>query len=399
MNLSFNKRYFDGEVSHGFISLFTGKTIVFIASGLLGLFLPIFLYNLFKENFRLVVLYYGLGYLFYGFLMVWGARLLSRFGFRRSLRYSVFLGALFYLIFYFVNDNNFIYLIPLSVLVIVFFRLLYWIPYHVDFAKFTDSKNRAREISILFAASLVISIIIPVLAGFIITRFGYDALFIMVIILFLVSGIPYLTIPRTQEKFEWSFKKTFNYFFSKQKRKMILAYMAEGAENVVGLIVWPIFIFQLLNRNYLEVGVVSTLIVGVTVLMQLFLGKYIDKNKKERILHIGSALYSLGWVFKIFIATAFQIFIVGTYHNLAKIFITTPFEALTYDIAADNGHYVDEFTVLREMAVQLGKVLMVIFVIIVSFFAAIQWTFVLAAVAALLLNLLRAKDAQLLPRV
>ncbi len=169
----------------------------------------------------------------------------------------------------------------------------------------------------------------------------------------------------------------------------MLAYMADGAESVIGLIIWPIFIYQLLKGSYFQVGAISTLIIGITAIFQLFLGKFIDSGvKKEKVLKWGSIFYSLGWIIKVFIATAFHIFVVGVYHNVTRIFMRTPFDTLTYEIAADGGHYVDELTVLREMAIQFGKVLMIILVIIASFYLPIQWLFILAALAAILFNLL-----------
>ena len=391
-------RYFDDKISHGFVSLYTGKMIVMIGTGLLGIFLPIFLFNLFDKNFQLTILYFGTGYILYALFVAFGTGFLNKFGFRRALRISAFLGALFYAIFYFISQENFIYLLPFSLLVLTVFRIFYWIPYHVDFAKFTDKKNRGREVSAISATRNVIGVFVPLVAGFIISRFNFDVLFIIVIILYLISFIPYLTIPHTKEKFSWSYLETWKQFFSKKRRETILAFMADGAEEVVGFIVWPIFIFQLLNGDYFKVGAISTLIIGVVIVLQLALGKYIDvKKQKEKILYWGSALYSLGWIIKIFIVTAFQLFVVGAYHSLARIFTRTPFDALTYEIAADEGHYVDEFTVLHEMAIQTGKFLMAGMIIIVSLFFVIQWTFILAAAAVIFLNLLRAKNKETIP--
>lgn len=390
---SLGKRYFNKSLSKGFVRLYTGKTIVMIASAMLGVFLPIFLYNLFDKNFQLVMLYYGLAALFYGLAVSFGTRFLNKFGFRNALRTSVVLGIVFYIIFYFIDQNNLKYLIPFSLLVIVFYRFLYWLPYHVDFAKFTNKKTRGRQVSIIEATRSTLGVFIPLIAGIIVSYFDFDVLFIIAIILYLASGIPYLTIPRTREKFVWTIKETWKQFFSKKRRKTILAYMADGSENVIGITVWPIFIYQLLDGNYFKVGAISTLIIAISVIAQLFLGKYIDlKAKKEKVLRWGSFLYSFGWLIKIFITTAFQIFVVGAYHSITFIFLRTPFDALTYEIAADQEHYVDEFTVLHEMALNFGRALMIILIIIVSFFFAIQWVFLLAALASMVFNFLEKKN-------
>ena len=392
-------RYFDGDVSRGFVSLYTGKTIVMVASGLLGIFMPIFLYNLFGQNFRSMILYYGTGYLLYGLLVAFGARFLNKFGFRRALRFSVLFGALFYTIFYFINEGNYLYLVPLSLAVVTAYRLLYWVPFGVDFAKFTDKENRGKQLSAVRATRNIIGVFIPIVAGLIISRFGFNILFLAAITLYLVSYVPYMTLPRTEEKFSWTYAETWRRFFSGRYRKTILAFMADGAETAVGVIVWPVFIYEILKGNYFQVGAVSTLIIAVTVIVQLYTGRYIDTKKhRHRILRWGTLFYSMGWIVKIFIATSFQIFITGTYHSLAKIFTRTPFDVLTYEMAADNGHYIDEFTVLHEMAVCAGRTLMVASILFISLFFAIQWTFILAAGAALLLNLLTKKGAMIEPR-
>jgi len=392
MNLFKKKIYFDGRVSHGFVSLYTGKTIIMVASGLLGLFMPIFIYNLFGKNFQYTALYFAIGYFLYAIAVTMGAKSLNRFGFRRSLRISILLGIFYYLIFYFIKDDNLIYLIPLAVIVLLFFRLSYWLPYHVDFAKFTSKKNRGRQVAAIQTTRTIMGIFLPILAGFIIMQFGFKVLFIMAMVLYLVSGIPYLTIPRTREKFSWTFLETWQKFFSKKYRKTALAFMADGAEKTVAVVIWPIFIYQLLQGDYLKVGAISTFIIGVTVILQLILGKSIDKKlKKEKVLKFGSIFYALGWVIKIFITTAFHIFAVGIYHNFMRIFTKMPFDTLTYEAAADQEHYVDEFTVLHEIAVNIGKTSILILIIFGLMFFAIQWVFLLAAIASIGLNLFSTK--------
>jgi len=390
------KKYFDKPLSQGFVSLYTGRTIMMIGGALLGLFLPIFLYELFNQNFIAVVIYYGIGYFIYGITITLGAKFLNKFGFKKALQVSVILAALFYVVFYLIDNKSLEELIPLTVFIVVLFRLFHWLPYHVDFAKFSDKKNRAKQVSFFSATRLALGVFIPLAAGFIVSRFGFDVLFLIAIILYFVSGIPFMAVPRTREKFSWSVKQTWQQFFSRKRRKMILAYMANGAENMVGLVVWPIFIYQLLNGNYFQIGALSTLIIAFTVVLQLLTGKYIDsKISKEKAIHWGSVFYSFGWIIKIFISTAFQIFIVGAYHSITSILLRTPFDTLTYEIAADQGHYVDEFTVLREMAINLGRSIMVVLIILTSLYFAIQWIFILAAIATIIFNLLEQRDVKL----
>lgn len=386
-------KYFKGRISRGFVSLYSGRMVLRIAGALLGLFLPIFLYELFDLNLKYVIYYYLIGNLLYGFSVAWGAKYLDKVGLKRSLLISIFWGAIYYFIFYLLDqissDSDWLLaLIILSLVFLTIHRLMYWVPLHTDLAKFTNKKNRARQLSLMEATTVFLGAIMPLLAGWILFRHSYDVLFLIAIIVYFISLIPFTTLPKTKEIFSWTYLQTWKEFFSRGRRKTVLAYAGDGAESVAGVIIWPIFIWELLAGNYFEVGALSSLIVSVTVILQLFVGKFTDLSNKKNILKYGTLFYALGWIFKIFIVTAFQIFITSTYHNLARIFTRTPFDTLNYEKAADQGHYIDEYTVIHEMAVQFGKALMSVFILILILFFSIQWTFILAALASLTLNLL-----------
>ena len=173
-----------------------------------------------------------------------------------------------------------------------------------------------------------------------------------------------------------------------------MAHLADGAEQSIGLVIWPIFIFELLRGNYLQMGMLTAFITGATVILQLVVGKYTDnKLIREKFLKYGSFFYATGWILKIFVLTAFHIFIADAYHRFMKIFMRLPFDAFTYESTSDNGHFVDELTVLNEMSLHLGKALMLVAVIGLSFYFNINMTFILAAVASVLLNFIRNQKA------
>lgn len=380
-------KYFNEKVSPVFVALFSGRMIQFAANGFIGLFLPIFLLT--KLNYRIeyVFLYFLIGYVGYAVILPFGARLLNKIGLRRSLRISVFLDGAFYGCLFFIDKSPLFFLV-LSIIIIVIDRLMFWLPFHIDFAKFTERSNRGKEVSLLWGAKSFLGVALPVVAGFLIGRFGFNPMFMIAIVLFTAAFIPFLMLPRTEERFSWGIAETFGRFFSKDNRSLVIANLANGAENAVGVIIWPIFIWQLLNGNFFEVGAISSLIIFVSIILQMAVGKYADLFNKRKMLHWGSAFYASGWLAKIFVLTAGQIFIVGAYHSLTQIFKDTPFDTLNYEIMADHGHYVDEYTVLKEMAVMLGKTLMLIFAIFVALNFGLNWTFGLAALASLFINML-----------
>lgn len=394
-------KYLNGRVSQGFVAIYSARMMVRVSLYLLSMFLPIFLYILFDLNFRYVVYFYLIGHLAYALTVSIGCRFLNRIGLSRALRVSIVLGALYYYSFYLLDQlvqqgttlaSDMTHQVILLASAAVFFqtlhRIFYWTPLHTDLAKFTDKENRGKELSLIEATTLFLGATMPLVAGWILTNFNYDVLFIISITTYLMALIPLAFLPRTEERFSWSYKKTWKEFFSKKRRRAVLAFAGNGAEDSVGMVVWPIFIWEILQGNYFEVGALSSLIVAATIIMQLLVGRYIDLSDKQKMMKWGNLLYALGWTVKIFIATSFQIFIAATYHNISKIISRTPFDALNYEKAVDQGHYIDEYTVIHEMAFQFGKVIMLLFVLMLVSFFSIQWTFLLAALASLAMNYL-----------
>ncbi len=385
--------YLDHKPSQGFMALYFSRAIIYIAIGFFGLFLPIFLYKTTGENLVAVVVFFLVTSLLYAIILPAAMQVINHTGLKRALIFGTLMGAGYLGTLGLMTEQNWMIVLPLTAVGLVIFRLAYWVPYHTDFAEFTSETSRGREISMQESTRSFIGIFTPLIAGAIIAQFGFGVLFLIVVILYVIAVFPLLSIPKVNETYQWSYKQTWQHFIEKDRRNMILAYIANGAETGVGMVIWPIFLYILLDGKYFEIGALSAVIVASTIILQLWVGKWADKMSKEKLLHIGSTLYAFGWIIKIFIATAFQIFLVDAYHRIMRIFMNTPFQAMTYDIAADEGHYIDEFTALKEIAVHVGRVL--VFGLIIFLFAIVklplEWIFAVAAVAAVSINILQVK--------
>ena len=184
------------------------------------------------------------------------------------------------------------------------------------------------------------------------------------------ASVSYLIVPETNTKFTWSVRRTWCKFFDKDNRKVLTAEYAFGAETIVNLVVWPVFLYEILEGNVLEIGAVSTIVVAATVVIQLLLGGYLDKHvgSLKKTLQYGTVLNAIGWIVKIFVLSTVQIFFVGLYHNIVRLFARTPYYSIIYDASAEQGRYIDEFTVLREMAHHLGRATSLIAVAFLSIF-------------------------------
>lgn len=381
-------KFFDRlKFSPDFKLLCVYHTIVSLAGGMMGLFLPIFLFKEFGQSIYWVIIFYTIGFALYAVFNPVGAMIMNKIGLKKSMIIGRAFTILFYLCLYFFQTSPLIFAILANV-ALLFFRLLYWTPYHVSFIEFTDGRYRGRQMAWLSTFGYLTSIGAPLLAGVILYNFSFNFLFILVMVVLTISLIPLSGLTEVKARFDFSYIQTFKEFIKKKNRKWEIAYSADGAQAMVGVVIWPVFIFQILKGEYLAIGLVAALVIVGTVITQLLIGTYTDKMSKRRLIRLSSSIYAVGWVAKAFVATAFQIFIIGTFHNFANIMLRTPFDARYYALSADRGAYTDEYTVLRSISLNVGRVLMGILLLILISLVGFQVAFILAAMASLLLNLL-----------
>ena len=389
--------YFSGKISQDLTYLYISRSIVYFSNGFFSMFFPIFLYITFEKNFTSIMLFYLIGALICIALYPFSTKHIEKFNLKNSLFIATIANVLFLLTMSVTTTDNVHNMIIVAMFFLTVFRMFYWLPYHTVFTKFSDQENRMREVSAFMATMHIISIISPLIAGLIIAKTSYQTLFITGLCVYACSLIPLISLSDVHERYSWTYIETWKNLFAKKYRPSMIAYFADGIESGVGVVIWPIFVYSILDGDYVSIGAISAATISVTVLLELTIGKYADrKNNKKDVLKVNSVLYSIGWVAKIFIITGFHIFIIDAYHKITNALSKGSLEAITYDISADQGHYVDEFTVLKELALNSGRALLYGSSIILAFFISIEWTFLIAAFATLLVNTIRLQKSKLI---
>ncbi len=379
------------------MSLYTGRVLISMAETMVGIFLAIFIFELFGRQLWSVFLFYFIRHLVYALTVPFGAIILDRVGSRIPLILGVSSSALFIASLYMVTHTEGVsqlVSLGLALLFTILFRIFFWVPFHVDIASHTSRATRGKETGIMLAALTLVSATAPAIGGFLIASYGYPVLFMVSVVVGLAAIIPFISVPSREETFSWKYSESFRRLFAPETRRLSVTSIILGAENVIGVIVWPLFIFLLLDGNYLEVGVISSLIVVGTAVFQLVVGDMLDKRPKIGVLRGWTLFTALAWVLKIFVVTAFQIFIVGAYHSIVRSFRSVSYEAFFYELAADGGQYVDEYTVVNEIAIQFGKVLTIVAIAIIAAFFGLQWTFLIGFVTSLVLNMFLKQDTE-----
>jgi len=373
--------------SKDLLNLFSGKLFLNFGANVFSLFLPIFLYK-YYNNIYIVILFFLLSSLLYFISLPIGARLMGEINIKNSIIISIFFRLIFYLSFYNFLNNPTLYFI-LAILSLTIMRNTFWLPYHMELSILTSKKNRGKQFSLMWSVAAVLSIIAPIISGFMLEKWSFSVVAIVSLLVSLFSLLFFVKLPDNKEEYSWTFKETFQYFFHPFNRRMVIAYMSDGAIGIIRFLFWPLFIFIILDEQYRVVGLITGAIVLVGVLLRLFIGNLLDKFKKTKLIKLGIILNSTAWIIKVGVVSALQIFLVSTYHILALVVLRTSLDTFVYEKAADRGHYIDEYTVIKEMAIHFGKVVSLILISFLLLFFPIQVSFIVASIAVLFIGLLR----------
>lgn len=368
------------------VRLYSNRIIQQLAASLLGLFVPVFLFQVF-QSIQLVLVYYLITYVLYLFLVAPGVKFCGKITFNKGLILSVFGGMLFFIGMYFFELNIWFFAL-VTIVGSLSDKIFYWVPYHSSFAKFTNLATRGKVLSVYMSFYYLISAISPLIAGFLLAAYGFDILFIIALVIYFSSVFPLIKMQPINEEYSLSYWETWKVLLHKRDRKILYTYMADGAQDFIRIAIWPIFIWLILDGNFVSVGIIASLIVVATILMQVVVGTFADKFNKKTLLKYGSVLYAFGWFIKAFVQNGLHIFAASTYHNFSSIVMRTSFDSLMYEKAADAGHYMDEYSVLRAMSLNLGRILIIIILLVLLNFVSLPVAFIVAALASLFVNLI-----------
>lgn len=374
------------------------RLLGFAAGALVGVFFPIFLYEFFGLSIQLVLLWYALLFVARLPFFVIAAKIFSKTGLIKSMFIGILGAIIFYVTGYFLDvtggESHPYVLLAIAIVGLTILAGFYWAPFHVDFAKFSSKGKRGRQVAIFYDVQRLVGIAAPALGGFLIATYSYSVIFIYAALIKVLSLFPLAFLPQTSVQYEFGYFESFKKMFQKPFRWMTFSMIALGAESVVAAVIWPVFLFVILDGNYLDVGLITAAIVIISLGLQFMIGSQVDKGKGKKILRWGSGIYALGWISKSLVESVVGIFAASTFHSFGSIMMRTPLDAMMYEQAADSGHYIDEYTVLRETALTIGRLGMMILLIGVTTWFSIPAAFIFAGFISLGVNLLVRFHAQ-----
>jgi MFS family permease len=374
-----------GNLSKDVLLLYFNRLLVQIGFGFLTGFGAIFFYQKSGESIVAVLAIYSFLYFLFAMANHFSAKFIKNFGMRKMMIFS-----LLALIFMFWSralwDQGIVLSLSMYFIAYTFYRAFYWVPYHVEFAKLTSRKTRGKQMAALYNVGDVFAAIIPFFSGLLISYYSFNHAFYAGMVFIVFSIIPVFYIKEIKEVYSWNLKRLIKEFFEIDNRPLIVSNIANGMQATVAACIWPIFVFVSTNNNYVQFGAIIAAVAVAIIVLRGLTGNYIDKKGKDTVLKVGSLIYFSGWIIKATVFSVTGIFIADVYHRFGAAVNQLGFDATLYDQAADNGHYIDEYTVLRETSFSVGRTLMGVLLIPLIIYFGIQVSFLLAAFATIFMR-------------
>jgi len=337
--------------------LYFSHVLLDASKAFMTLFIPIFLYIELGIPIWLVVFLLALQYAVYGFMVYSGYRFSIKFGVKKLIAIGAVLYALAILSLLPVRQNL-LFLIPYFLLYIL--HLTAFFPaVSIDETLFTEKGKRGRELSALKTVSIMMNSLIPVTSGLMITFLGFNYVFITALILAVLAAVPILFSKDEHILTDnLNIKNTYRFFKSYKNKREIISYTAEGFKDANIQIFWPLFLFILIP-SYTKIGGITSIVVILSMVLTIWVGRYIDKKGTKKILKLGSYMQSANWGFKCLLwfltfISSFQILFVSITHKFTNIFITMSVRAEFYDHADDKRNIL-KILYLRKFTRQMGR--------------------------------------------
>lgn len=255
-----------------------------------------------------------------------------------SLQFSMFWGSMLLVLFsafLYMAKFNLYFLIPAAAVCGVYIGL-YYTGYHIYFAQLTDDKREGQELAVGNALFALVGILGPVTGGFIIAFWGFGALFLAMALILLLSGIP-LNYISGKTMLKINLGDFDNIFRFKNERKNLLAIFGLGVVDCIAAYFWPLFIFGVLAGNFINVGVLGSVMAGVSIVSAMLIGWLIDRFKPERIIKPLSLSDSLAWIVRAFSATPALLYLSSILQSAITHNISLNMDAMIYEKARSRG--------------------------------------------------------------
>lgn len=280
--------------------LYASQLLRSFALGLINIFVPVFLYKL-GYDIPTIFWFYVWWFAFRPFLDILTGLIIGRIGPKHTLALGVFMQILHLSLLLTLASHNW----PLWLVAITggWAFGLFILAFEVGFSKVKHAEHGGKELGYVTIFERLGSVLGPLTGGLVAAAFGLRYTIWLAIIVLIGSLVP---IFLSQEPTKIRQKLHFETFPLAKYRRDLIAGAMLTLENVVAIILWPLFVgvFVFTDNTYAKLGVVTAVGTFIAVLFSHLIGKLTDIGYGRTFLRSGSYLGAVVHLFRPF-ATSF----------------------------------------------------------------------------------------------
>lgn len=320
-----------------YLGAFYLHSLIFLfANSIFAIFSSIYVYQLFQKlglnnshSLALTSTFFALQFLIHALSTAPALWIINK----RGLRFSVFWGNIcligyFTLLFLSRYDP---FILVLAAILGGLQVGLYYTAYHIYFTELSDDQKQGKEIALGSSLSTIASIGGPAFGGIVITYFGFNAVFIIITMLILLSNYPLRFLPRAKDMVPLDVMAIIKALSPKKEQRSYLGLFGVAAVDSAS-IYWPIYTLPIL-AGFIGIGLMGSLATLSATVGTVLIGVLIDKFGPKKVIRFFSPLDSLLWVVRTIVYLPIHIYSVTTAQALTVSGQFTCENALIYERA------------------------------------------------------------------
>ncbi|MEO8065389.1 MAG: MFS transporter [Candidatus Doudnabacteria bacterium] len=354
--------YFSHKVNREVKEVYWQTFISNLAISLVFIFEPIYLYTL-GYSLISIMWFYVLVYACFAAFIGFGAKIISKIGYKHSILISNFIYVAYWILLYSIRFHPKLFFIAP-----IFFALqksFFWPAFDADVAIHDGKQQRGREVGALFSIVQVTLIISPLIGGLISSELGFFLLFVSASVLMVVSAWPLFLTKDVYGTHQFKFGDLWKIF--REYPSNFFGYWGY-AEDLMIMSLWPVYIFIIVPQ-VAAVGLISTVAMLIATVLMLYVGSRADTGNKRIIIQKMSLIYSATWLLKFLARSVPVVLLFDVLTKVAKGMLNIPMVALTYEIAGSKGtDYAIAYSVFYELSLAIGKILTALGAIVILYY-------------------------------
>ena len=349
-----------------------------LARSLVGVFIPVFLYNA-GFSIKEIIIFYTLFHAIDVPLNFLVPILIKKYGARVVFAMSTIMVIGFFVVLSVIESGDWM-MAGLLVLLVALYDVLYWNSHLFLFIQSNQQDSKTdRNTGVLFSVKRVAAMIGPFIGASFLVYSNGDLLLLLSVVIFLISLIPLIKVDDFSDRPRgdmWSLKKFFSH---REEKKNYISAMLYGIHGAVEFIIWPLFIYVTLS-SIESVALVPIVISVTTIVFTFFLGSN-SARFRGGMITVGAFVLAFVWILRLFVPINEVIYASMFLASFFMLLVSIPLNASIFDRAMKT-HPLSAM-IYRNAFVMLGRFFMfLLLLVLVSIF---EISFIFASLALILL--------------